>query len=299
MLRLRPPSRRTDPTQRRAFALPLVIVLALAASLAVVVLLERQSTATLTVRRQIDAYHSHHISFGMREMVSKWLRQFRGSVEDNLDSDGRAFSLQLPGGNTVSVYIEDAQGLALSDPSQFVGRRREILEFMSGYIQTRSRPEDVDKLLRPVGPDMICVTTAPREVLVALASAIVSEGEVPIVVDALESIANGTDSSSGGGTTLGSDPAGIDGVSGASSSRVARNGTNAVLADLNISDDAKRELIAMTTTRPTLYRVVCVEEDSRGPLWRAGGFMEINNTATSDVFDQGGPFLSWEQLPLE
>lgn len=299
MPRLRLPFRAPNASQRPAFALPLVIVLALAASLAVVVLLERQSTATLTVRRQIDAYHSHHISFGMREMVSKWLRQFRGSVEDNLDSDGRAFSLQLPGGNTVSVYIEDAQGLALSDPSQFVGRRREILEFMSGYIQTRSHPEDVDKLLRPVGPDMICVTTAPREVLVALASAVVAEDEVPAVVQALESIAGGRDSTNGGGTTLGSDPAGVGGASGASSTRIARNGTNAAIADLSISDGAKRELIAMTTTRPTLYRVVCVEEDSRGPLWRAGGFMEIDTSSTSDVFDQGGPFLTWEQLPLE
>lgn len=299
MLRLRLPSRKTDPTRQRAFALPLVIVLALAASLAVVVLLERQSTATLTVRRQVDAYHSHHISFGMREMVSKWLRQFRGAVEDNLDSNGRAFSLQLPGGNTVSVYIEDAQGLALSDPTQFVGRRREIVEFMSGYIQTRSRPEDVDKLLRPVGPEKICVTTAPRDVLVALASAIVSEGEVPVVVQALESIASGRDNTNGGGTTLGTDPAGVDGASGASSTRIARNGTNAALADLNISEDAKRELIQMTTTRPVLYRVVCVEEDSRGPLWRAGGFMEIDSTSSSDVFDQGGPFLTWEQLPLE
>lgn len=288
--------RRNRRAAPRAFALPLVIILSLAASLAVVVLLDRQSAATLTVRRQVDAYHAHHISFGMREMVSKWLRQFRGVIDENLDSDGLAFSLQLSGGHKVNVYMEDAQGLALSDASQFVGRRREIIEFMSGYIQTTANPEDVDKLLRPVGPGMISVVGAPREVLVALASAIVEPDQVTTVVDALETMARG---SGGTSLTLGTDPAGTDGASASSSTRISRAGTNAALADLNISDDAKRELIAMTTTRPTLYRVVCVEEDSSGPLWRAGGFMEIESNRSSEVFEQGGPFLTWEQLPLD
>jgi hypothetical protein len=69
--------------------------------------------------------------------------------------------------------------------------------------------------------------------------------------------------------------------------------------ELNIPDQAKRELIALTTTRPTLWRVVCVEEDSIGPLWRAGGFMDLQPGRTNSTYDQGGAFLTWEQLPID
>ena len=278
-------ARRTSPrARRRAFALPLVILLTLVGAFAVAILLDRQSAATLTVRRHVDSYHEHHIAFGMREMVSRWLRQVRGGILENLDPDSRAFSLVLPSGHKVNVYFQDAQGLAPSDTSQLTGRRREIADFMKAYLETFANPDDMDALFRPAGPSTICVTSAPRPVLVALAAACVEPDQVEQVVQALESMASGTSSL-------------FAGDAGASSAPAA---TNAVLADLDISDQAKRELVAMTTTIPALWRVVCEEDDSRGPLWRAGGLMDLSGRAAgSTTYDQGGPFLTWEQLPLD
>lgn len=289
----------------------MVILLALAGSLAVVVLLDRQGASTASVRRQIDAYNNHHIAFGMREMISKWLRQFRGTLRDNLDQDGFAFALNLPGGNSVRVYMEDGQGLALSDTSNFTGRRKEILDFVSAYVQLNAQPEEVENLLRPAGPGVISLNTAPRAVLEALAAACVQPDQVQHVADTLASIgragaAEAAPSGAGGGggilgEGLGAVPALNSNGGGASGASVGTGSgaINSSIMELNIPDQAKRELIALTTTRPTLWRVVCVEEDSIGPLWRAGGFMDLQPGRTNSTYDQGGAFLTWEQLPID
>lgn len=279
--------------------------------MAVVVLLDRQSAASLTVRRHIDAYHSHHIAFGMREMITKWTRQVRGNIQQGLDSDGLAFTMQLPGGNQVRVYFADAQGLALADTSQFTGRRREILDFMKAYVQVYAEPEDVPDMLRPAGPGVINVTSAPRMVLEALASACVEPDQVEMVVQTLMNLsaasALGTAEGFGapplpgalGGTDGGSFRSGGRSLAETSGNTSAIN-IAAALADLNIPEEAQAELVGMTTTTSTLWQVVCVEEDARGPLWRAGGLFDATSgSRESATFDQGGPFLTWESLPLE
>lgn len=288
--------------------------------MAVVVLLDRQSAASLTVRRHIDAYHSHHIAFGMREMITKWTRQVRGNIQDGLDSDGLAFTMQLPGGNQVRVYFADAQGLALADTSQFTGRRREILDFMKAYVQVYADPQDVPDLLRPAGPGVINITTAPRVVLEALASACVEPDQVEQVVQTLMNLSAASTFGSAEGFGVPPLPGATGGGAGGEGGGAFRAGgrssagaggaggggaTSAIniaaaLADLNISEDAQTEIAGMTTATSTLWQVVCVEEDARGPLWRAGGLFDASSgSRESATFDQGGPFLTWESLPLD
>lgn len=266
--------RRSHP----AFALPLVLILALTGSLAVAVLLERQGSATLSVKRQLDAYQSHHVSSGMREMIARWIKLMRGSLPDNLDADGRAFTLELPRGYTVDVYMEDGQGAAVTDATQLIGRRREIAEFMRAYVEATAKPEELDIALRSAGPGVVSVVTAPPIVLEALASACVEPEQVQSVVDAL--------------TRIGAEAARPDLVQATSA--------GSPLTDLSIDSRARTEIEAMITTSPTIYRVVCVERAPGGRVtWRAGGLMDLGAVRNQTAYDQGGPFLTWEDLPIE
>lgn len=263
--------------KRAAFALPLVLLLALAGSLAVAVLLERQSTASLSVKRHLDAYQFHHVSAGMREMTTRWLKTIRGSLSESLEADGRAFTLQLPGGYRVDVYAEDGQGAALSDVSQLSGRRREIAEYVREYVKAYAKPEELDDALRPAGPAVISVASAPRIVLEGLAAACVEPDQVPAVVEALERLALQT-----------SRP-----------DLIQATDATSPLADLGLEPRARTELETLITTSPSVYRVVCVERGPAGrATWRAGGLMDMAAPRSTAAYDQGGPFLTWEDLPV-
>jgi len=50
---------------------------------------------------------------------------------------------------------------------------------------------------------------------------------------------------------------------------------------------------------PTLYRVTAEVKSSSGRvLEKARGLMEVNE-GRNDPFNQNGPFLTWESVPLE
>lgn len=258
--------------------MPLVLILALAGSLIIAILLERQGSASLSVRRQLDAYQFHHVSGGMREMIARWMKLARGPIESNLDDDGRAFMLQLPGGYSVDVYMEDGQGGALTDTSQLVGRRRQIAEYMRAYVETFGDPDEFDVSLRPAGPAVISVASAPRIVLEALASACVEPDQVQQVVDTLLAIA----------------------AQHAEPGYVHSSSPQISLADLRIDSVARQEIESMITTSPSIFRIICVERAPGGRAnWRAGGLMDVASTRSVAAYDQGGPFLTWEDLPPE
>jgi hypothetical protein len=103
---------------------------------------------------------------------------------------------------------------------------------------------------------------------------------------------------------VGSGAAGVGAMSGAggnaSSSRaLAVDQILRGLSELQIPPTKISELQAMLVGTPTLWFVTAELKGAGGRvLDRAGGLIEVN-TAKSDPFNQNGPFLTWETLPLD
>lgn len=109
--------RTTSATSRRAFALPMVVLVMVVVGLTVSVSLSRFSAQAKIVERQIRAYHEHHAGRGLQEAIGAWLRQQNGrDLFDVLDPiTGHAMDIVLDDGSIVSVYLRDGQGTALSN----------------------------------------------------------------------------------------------------------------------------------------------------------------------------------------
>lgn len=162
----------------RAFALPLVILVGLIATLAAAAALERQSAQRLMVQRQIDEYRRHHDMLGAKSVIRYWLSRQQDLTRLGADPARPAHRFALPGGLRVSVYLSDGQGTVKGDLSdEQLSDRRLAFEDLF-YRLPPGRPD----LVRRTGPPEVCVNSAPREVLAALraddaslASAIMSE----------------------------------------------------------------------------------------------------------------------------
>jgi len=152
---------------RRAFALPMVLLLVLVSGIILAVMLERQSAQGLTVERELDTYRFHHISRGVQEAVEAWIRGNSNSdVAGALDADGHAFDLQVEGarGDVVRIYFFDAQDKVLAD---FSGLSGDALDAASGILM-RLRDEQGSRamtFIRRDGPVAVSVNSAPDEVL--------------------------------------------------------------------------------------------------------------------------------------
>jgi len=177
-----PVTRRQRVRTARAYALPLVILVALAASLAIGIVLSRHADSHLAVNRQVLLYRDHHRQMGMQELVDRWFINVvtRGSVRDQLGDGGLAFELVLPQGARASVYLHDAQGTALEDLRMLRGpeasyARRLVKALddlpLSGESDRRAR------LFREFGPAKISVQTAEPAVLETLAQVVVPRAE--------------------------------------------------------------------------------------------------------------------------
>lgn len=260
----------------RGFALPLVILLTLVVGLGVAVLFQRHGVAALAARRQADDYIHRHAGLGMRELISRWLTTVRGKLQESLDSDGFAFSLALPDGGRVDVTIEDAQGTILSRTDDLTGRRREIVELMN-YTLKPLAPELREQLTRQHGPSEISIESARPEVLLALASAIAGPDAAD---DVMRSLTQRRDDQAPGRTLT------MD--------QIAR-----ALSEARMEPPQIAEFQAMLTTTPTLWLAIAEVKGSGGRvLERAGGLIEINSERI-DPFNQNGPFLTWDLMPLE
>lgn len=310
-------SSRTDPS-RRGFAMVLVVLLTLVVGLGIAILFQRHGVASLAARRQADDYIARHAGLGMRELISRWLSTVRGKVADSIEGDGFAFTLEFSDGQRIDVYMRDAQGTSLADTSALTGRRREIVELMKFYLE-QTPLEDQQHLLRRHGPSEICIASAPPEVLLALAQAIVGPERAEDVAEALSERRDerfdrreGTDS----GSNIAAESAAAEAIERATGGASPGGGANGrggmnshglasvdqvlrVLSEENVDPGKIAEFRAMLVAAPTLWFVTAELKGVGGKVVdRAGGLIELEAGRT-DPFNQNGPFLTWETLPLD
>lgn len=156
---------------RRAFALPMVIMLVMLASLLIVVMLQRSTVQSRTVKRQMDSYLEHHASRGFQEILSAWTNSLgRYSMLDVLEEDGHAFDLTLADRSVVKISIQDAQG-ALVTSMVGLTEQQEYLVLEPLKWLDALYPNRMD-LVRPAGPMQVSARTAPKEVLDAIEASI-------------------------------------------------------------------------------------------------------------------------------
>ncbi len=258
---------------RRAFALPLVVLLTLVASLSLVLVLERRSVAHRTAVRQAQTYASHHRALGVQECISQWIGTTRVRGQESISDSGLAFRLVLPKGESIDVGFEDGQGAALIDDTNLTAERRVIVRRMRQYLESLP-PELTDGATRTVGPAEISIRAAPAIVIEALVYAVVSEERRDRAVEAILSRRNG----------------GI----------LSREDVPRALSDVGVKDEERDLVLSMLVEGPTLWHVVAEITDSRGYLLsRSGGLMDWRPEARSDLSSQAGVFLTWQDLPLD
>lgn len=262
---------------RRAFALPLVILLVLAAGLSIGLLMDRHGTSYRAMARQVGNYKNHHRASGVQECVLRWLDTARGKLENSLDGDGLAFVLEVQGRGEIRVYFRDAQGALLTESSQLVGRKREIVEDAKFLLDQLPPEGRIEGLFRPVGPAEVSLASAPAVVIQALCIAVTGDQSKGLFAATAILQRRGE-----------SDSRRPDGAS-----------VQTALAQAPLSDDERRELAMMLITTPKLYEVTAVTVTSTGRVLDRSAGLYLVDDARNETFKQGGSFLTWDELPVE
>jgi hypothetical protein len=153
---------------RRGFAMPLVIMLALVASIMGAVLLERQAAVFRLADREVKAYRDRHFERGVREVVGEWTNSLAGQpVEKMIAPDGHVLDLELPGGGGAAVYMFDGQGSFLNDPGSLSGPERDDWAGVAAELAAMGARGD-GSWYRTVGPLAVSAASAPPEILEAI-----------------------------------------------------------------------------------------------------------------------------------
>lgn len=276
---------------RRAFALPIVMLLATVATIAALVMLERHANTHLAVQRQIDAYYEHHARLGLKEMIDQWLLTTGGNVGERLLDGGLAFELVFSGNRTIRVWMEDGQGSLLRRPAGTGGAidaARIAAENIAlsmgedpfaspGAGRPTSRPndrsrdkDDLEELERPklrdAGPLAVSALSADFDVLVAIAEASGAGEASPMIAN---EIMNEREDGqlSAGDIAKACDTAGVE--------------------------PAVRAIIGrILTTTPTVWRVVAESDEGR---WM--GLLEQAPRAGGLSGSGASTLLEWERVP--
>lgn len=153
---------------RKAFALPMVILLLLVSGMTISVALRRHTAQSFVVERQLRSYQEHHGARGLQETIAAWLQAIKGrEIVDVIGERGHALDLILADGSTVSIFLQDGQGQALSNLNALTGQSLEEAGDLLAHLVSMTSPKQYETLIRSVGPMAISPTTADEMVLLA------------------------------------------------------------------------------------------------------------------------------------
>lgn len=170
---------------KRAFVMPVVVLLTLVASLAVTLLLNRNSVRRSDAEYALESYIEEHRQRGIREVIALWL-QFSGQqdLDAMLGESGLAFTLDYSGGRTLEVTLVPAQQTPLIDPEGLgpmqpgadiidLPRQREIAR-----LTALALGESAPTLGRTSGPLALSLRDASPEALRAVSTAVIGDEQM-------------------------------------------------------------------------------------------------------------------------
>jgi hypothetical protein len=153
----------------RGFALPLVLLLALAGSMAVAIMMARAGVSRKAVQRQVSGYQLHHTRAGLQEMIEFWASVYVRSAAYGQPEGVWGFDCELDG-YTIGIRVEDAQGTPRLDNTHADASLAAVLERAAELYAARTgRPLSS---LRTRGASLISINSATPETLECLVSAL-------------------------------------------------------------------------------------------------------------------------------
>lgn len=269
---------------RRAFALPLVVMLSLAGTLMIAVMLDRQTGQTLNLGRQIAGARSFHLQRGMREIFQAWANEQtrlggrQTPLRNSIELDGRIGDLSLPDGTRIVMYAFDAQGKIRLDGPGFSQQERDDVQALLDSVGTI--PENQRRAMtRDLGPVPVSIFSAPVELLSDIVTHVTEGVHQTDVLDAI--------------LALRDDP------------RAQNNGLSKPEISQHLEDGQSELLQRVLTMTPRLWEVVLEAQlgrefasvPTRVRFW--GHFLTPDQRAQSNMYASRIQVLSWEQVNLE
>lgn len=267
----------------RGFVLPVVILLVVMVGAVSSIMLERHVARTKTVQRQLDAYQEHHGVRSLQAVVEAWRKSPTAqprTVEDMLEDDGLAFTVD-PGDNTrILVYLFRGQGTMLRRVGGISGDDREpamrAIEWLHNEVKN---PSERALLVRDAGPMAVDVNTADPVVLRAIVRGVLGDGSEARAYEGRL----------------------IDARMGGQEIRLQTLSNFATESGL---DADQRTLVnKFLTVSPEVWRF---RIDVRGTgvasgmglVSRYGGLLHLGSSTSTgtNTFEEPTPFLSWERL---
>lgn len=181
---------------RRAFALPLVVLVSLVAALLVGFSLDRGMAQAYSVNRQVGRYATHHFSKGVEVLIDSFARAVSGrQMSEVLDESGLAMNVLTDQGVGLRVRFFDAQDTFLE---VFDGFGRDDRMMGEGELARLIEGVGVDTVrehTRKFGPLAVSVNSSSELVLRAALDAALLGDNVDRVLNSLlqarRSAANG------------------------------------------------------------------------------------------------------------
>lgn len=165
--------------KRRAFIMPLVLLLTMAVTVIVATLIERQSAHALTSRRQAGQYEAHHVARSINSAVEAWLQTVRGrNIREMLDNQGKlveirceeGFGPRSSGPETMVLYLKDAQDTVRTDFAGLTGQSLQDAQKLAVAAKDALGDAFASKS-RALGPIQISAASAPQQLLEAAIAA--------------------------------------------------------------------------------------------------------------------------------
>jgi hypothetical protein len=272
--------RRGGAAWRRGFAMPVVVLLALVASIMAAVLLEREDAESRLAQREVNGYRDRHFERGLREVIGSWSNSLAGHpVEKMTGPDGHIMNLVLPDGSGAAIYMFDGQGSLLSDATGLSSKERDDLAGVMAELRKIGGSAD-GSWFRAVGPLQVCAQSAPQEIL--------------------EAIGNYAGGGKGGRRFA------MQLVSARGDGDLKASDLNAAMESAQIEPRNRETINRLLVAKPDL-RAIVVDVYETKPGRRAelarryGGRLILpggQGQATPTAMVSLGRFLSWEELPL-
>lgn len=168
---------------RRAYALMVVMLLAVVGILSATMVVEFQGSQRLSEERSVEAYRGHHEQQGLAEVVEMWFRMGKPPTINGEASIG--LHIKGEGGEEFRIEVSDAQGRVLDSSASSFDDADPSAEYFARAADQLRGTSDAPRLLRTHGPAPVSINAAPREVLVALVQAVDPRGPAGAFAEAV------------------------------------------------------------------------------------------------------------------
>ncbi|MEO1007294.1 MAG: hypothetical protein AAFX79_01875 [Planctomycetota bacterium] len=265
---------------RRGFALPLVVLLAMVATIAMAVMMQRQGQQNLTLVRQVQWTKDRHLERGLREVIGAWLPSAGRRLGEISSQGGHALDIQFDDGRSVRVEVFDAQGSALAN---FDGIREsqldEAVTVLEAVEEAAGGGDTFERWTRDIGPLQISARTAPEPLIAAAASAALSPGRAADLARDLV-LAREEPDAAGGSHWM-----------------------RRLISDYSETGQERTLLTAVFTAEADLWSLrITVYDQDGDPRDRYEALVEVDGREIRRRTDSGqfaplGPFQRWRRVP--